>query len=158
MKKILLAAAVMMVVIAMAGSLVMAGGTNSLTVSATVLGTCNFSAPTSTLSFGTLDPNSTAPATASATPTFWCSRGTTLTSVITNTGMNYSGTSKRMLSAANPGEYIPYSLSLTPGSTIGAGRGTPITLTVAGTVLNTDFINALAASDYSDTVLITIAP
>src|SRR5574341_684287 len=41
--------------LAMAGAAV-ASDTNTLTVSATVTGTCKFSSPTSSLNFGTLDP------------------------------------------------------------------------------------------------------
>jgi len=155
MKKILLAAAVALIVI-ITGSVAMAAGTNTLTVNATVVGTCNFNTATSTISF-TLDPNSSADGTATTVPTFWCTRGTTVTPT-TDNGKNFSGGSKRMKSTANPTEFIPYSVTLTPSSTSGSGKSTPINLTVTGTVLNADYVSALAANDYTDTVVITIKP
>lgn len=156
MKKLLVVAAVALIVI-VTGSIALAGDTNTLTVTATVLGSCKFNTATSTLTF-TLDPSSVADATVSTVPTFWCSNGTTVGTPTTNNGLNYSGGSKRMKSASNPTAFIPYSVTLTPGSTTGAGKSTPINLTVTGTVLNANYINALAANDYSDTVVITIAP
>jgi spore coat protein U domain-containing protein, fimbrial subunit CupE1/2/3/6 len=134
-----------------------AGGTNTLTVNATVLGACYFNTATSTLPF-TLDPSSGANAVATVVPTFWCTRGTTVTTLSAGNGLNYLAGSNRMKSAANPTEFIPYSLALSAASMLGAGKSNPINLTVTGTVLNANFINALAANDYSDTVVITIAP
>ena len=155
MKKLLIAAAVVLIAI-ITSSVAMAAGTNTLTVNATVVGTCGFNSATSIISF-TLDPSSSADATATTIPTFWCTRGTTVTAV-TNNGLNFSGGSKRMKSTANPTEFIPYSIAMTPGSTTGSGKGTPINLTVTGTVFNANYINALAVNDYTDTVVITITP
>jgi len=155
----LVSAVVVVAVIVFAmGGVASAGGTNTLTVNATVLGACHFNTAASTLSF-TLDPSSGADAVATVVPTFWCTRGTTLTTpVTTDNGLNFLGGSKRMKSTANPTEFIPYTVALTPASTLGAGKSTPINLTVTGTVLNANYINALAANDYTDTVVITIAP
>lgn len=154
MKKLLVITTVALFVI-MTGSIALAD-TNTLTVNATLSGTCKFNTPTSTLSF-TLDPSSSADATAQALPTFWCSRGVTLLTPTTNNGLWFS-VSKRMRSAGHTTEFIPYSVALTPSSTTGLGKTNPITLTVDGTVLNADYVNALAATDYTDTVVITIAP
>jgi spore coat protein U domain-containing protein, fimbrial subunit CupE1/2/3/6 len=148
--------AVAVIVFAMGGA-ASAGGTDTLTVNATVLGSCYFNTATSTLPF-TLDPSSGANAVATVVPTFWCTRGTTVTTLSNNTGLNFAAGSNRMKSAANPTEFIPYSLGLSAASMLGAGKSTPINLTITGTVLNANFINALAANDYSDTVVITIAP
>lgn len=135
-----------------------ATGKSTLTVNATVTGTCQFNTASSTLQF-TLDPSSSADVNATVVPTFWCTRGTMVTTpIITDNGLHFSGGSKRMMSAANPTEFIPYTVDLVPASTTGAGKSTPINLTITGTVLNPDYVNALAASDYSDTVVITIAP
>ncbi len=161
MKKVALSALsvviMALIVIAMRG-VAFAGNTSTLTVNAEVKGTCQFNTATSTLQF-TLDPSSSADAVATVVPTFWCTRGTTVTTPIaTDDGLHFSAASKRMMSAANPSEFIPYTIDLVPASTTGAGKSTPIKLTVNGTVLNANYVNALAASDYSDTVVITIAP
>jgi spore coat protein U-like protein len=158
MKKLLAAmAATVALSVIITGSAVLAGGTNTLTVNATVSGTCQFITPTSTLSF-TLDPSSAANATATTIPTLWCTRGTTATITVGN-GTNFTGGNKRMKSLANPTEFIPYTLALTPvGVITGLGKNTPISLTISGTVLTADYVNALAANDYTDTVVITITP
>jgi spore coat protein U-like protein len=161
MKKLLAvvtaAVALSVIMAGIAGSVVLAGGTNTLTVNATVSGSCQFITATSTLSF-TLDPGSGANATATTVPTLWCTRGTTATITVGN-GTNFTGGNKRMKSLANPNEFIPYSLVLTPvGAITGLGKNTPINLTITGTVLTADYVNALAANDYTDTVVITITP
>jgi len=161
MKKVaFLAVSVVVVacIVSAMGGVAFAGNTSTLTVNATVKGTCEFNTASSILQF-TLDPSSSADAVATVAPTFWCTKGTTVTTPIaTDTGLHYSGTSKQMMSAANISEFIPYTIDLAPASTTGAGKSTPIKLTITGTVLNSNYINALAASDYSDTVVITIAP
>jgi hypothetical protein len=63
-----------------------------------------------------------------------------------------------MKSAGTPAEMILYSLALTPASGSGTGKNTPITLLVTGTVLNADYVDAMALNDYTDTVVLTIAP
>lgn len=157
MRKTLLAATVA-VVIAVLGGIALAGDTNTLTVNATLAGACNFITPkTATLSF-TLDATSTSSATATVSPTFWCTKGTTVGTPSTDNGLNPSGGSKQMKSASNPTEFIPYSLVLTPSATTGSGKSTPINLKIDGTVLNAAYIDKTAANDYSDTVVVTIAP
>ena len=54
------------------------------------------------------------------------------------------------------GDLIPYSLAFA-GSGTPAGPGSPLTLTITGNVLGTDYISK-SAGGYSDTVLITLAP
>jgi len=160
MKKMFSFVSVMVVValfVIVMGGVASAAGTNTLTVNATVVGTCQFNTATSTLSF-TLNPSSAADAVVTTTPTFWCTAGTTVTTPVAfSQGNNYSGGSNRMKSTTT-GTFIPYSLVLTPTSTTGAGKSTPINLTVTGTVVNANYINAMAANDYTDTVTITIAP
>jgi spore coat protein U-like protein len=161
MKKIvslLSAIVVVAFVVSFIGGVAFAANNSTLYVNATVTGTCQFNTGASTLQF-TLDPSSSSDAIATVVPTFWCTRGTTVTTPIaTDNGLHYSGGSKRMMSAANPTEFIPYAIDMVPASTTGAGKSSPINLTINGTVLNANYVNALAADDYSDTVVITIAP
>lgn len=140
-------------IIAMSG-VAMAGDTATLTVSASVTGTCKFNAG-ATLDFGSLDPSSTADATAQVKPTYWCTKGTTATGVTAGQGLNYSSSNR--MAGGTPADFIPYSLSLTGGTQTGAGKGTPLTLTIDGTITNANYINASAGS-YTDSVVLTITP
>ncbi len=127
---------------------------NTLTVSATVTGTCKFSSATSSLSFGTLDPSVGGNVNASNTTQFWCTKGVTET-VAAGNGAHYSGTSRQMIEAG--GDLIPYSLALAKDANINQGPGSPRTLTISGTVLGTDYTGK-TAGNYSDIVTLTITP
>jgi len=153
MKKIL---SMVMVIgmLAMAGS-AMASGTNTLTVSASVTGTCKFVSGTSTLNFGALDPSSSSDVNGSGTTTFWCTKGTTQTLSAGN-GANWDGSKRNMLDTVSS-DKIPYTLTLTPDGGTNQGPGSPRTLTINGTILNADYISKTAGS-YSDTVTLNITP
>lgn len=138
-----------------AGSAAWAIDTNTLTVSANVVGTCKFSAATSTLSFGALDPSTPVAVTGSAAPTFWCTKGVTTDVITADLGGNQvSGV--RQMKDTTPGgtDLIPYSLTLTPTGT-NLGPGTPRTLNIAGTIPANSY-TGVTASTYSDTVVLTI--
>jgi len=153
MKK-LLAITAAVAVMAMAGT-AMAADSNTLTVTANVTGTCKFSSPTSSLSFGALDPSDGSDVSKTSTTKFWCTKGVTET-ISNNNGSNPSGTTMRM---KGPGatDFIPYTLSLTKDGSQNVGPATPRTLTIAGTVLGSDYIGASEGS-YTDTVALTITP
>lgn len=138
------------------GSTALAQQTNTVTVSANVVGTCRFVSPTSTLGFGGLDPSSGTDANASATTTFWCTRGASY-SITDDDGLYESGTTHRMRHASSSTEFIPYSFSYSPTTGTGTGPGTPITLNITGTVTFANYQNA-EAGNYSDTVVLTITP
>jgi len=153
-KRIILIVAIAM--IAFSG-VALAADTNTVTVTANVVGTCKFTSATSTLLFGALDPSSTADGTATATTTFWCTRnasyGITDNDGLWDTGVNQN----RMQNTLDATEYIPYSFSYGPASGSGNGPSTPITLTMNGLINNADYVNA-AAGAYSDTVVLSITP
>jgi spore coat protein U-like protein len=132
-----------------------AGDSNTLTVSANVIGNCKFNSATSTLAFGSLDPNSSSDAAATASVTFWCTKGASYT-VSDNNGLHYGSGSRRMLGPA-PTDLIPYSLNYTPSTGTGSGKTSAITLNMTGGILNADYVNASAGS-YSDTVTLSINP
>ncbi len=142
-------------------AIILASGTsqgadsNTLTVSASVTGTCRFSSGTSTLSFGTLDQNSSGDATATGNTQFWCTRNATYT-VSGNNGL-YFDTNRRMRHATETSEYIPYSLGFTPASGTGTGKTSPITLSLTGTITNANYVNAIAGN-FADTVVLSITP
>jgi spore coat protein U-like protein len=133
-----------------------AADTNTLTVSASVTGTCKFASATSTLSFGNLDP--AAGGDVNATPAnvgFWCTKGVSTDLISANDGLNYSGTKRQM--AGPGGDLIPYTMTLTPDGAANGGPSTPRNLQITGTVLGTDYTGKSAGS-YSDTVLVSINP
>lgn len=133
-------------------------GTNTVTVSATVLGTCAFNAAASALAFGNLDPSLVTDASAATSVTFWCTKNAAY-SVTDDDGLYETGiNANRMISATVvPTEYIPYTMSYNPSAGTGAGFASPITLNISGTVLNADYIGA-SADTFSDTVTITVNP
>ena len=134
-----------------------AADTNTVTVTANVVGTCRFNSGTSTLAFGALDPSSGAPATASASPTFWCTRNATY-SVTDDDGLYDTGpNANRMQHATTLTEFIPYTFTYSPTTGQGQGRTTNITLNISGTVAFADYQNS-AAGDYADTVVLSITP
>jgi len=148
-------AAAAIALIAMAGS-GMASDSNTLTVTASVAGTCKFGSTTSTLGFGSLDPSVGTDVNASNTTQFWCTKGVTTDVVSAGNGNNYAGGQRGMKDTVSS-DVIPYSLSLTKDLNLNAGPSAPRTLTLAGTVLGADYTGKTAGS-YSDTVTISITP
>jgi spore coat protein U-like protein len=134
-----------------------AADTNTLTVTASVAGTCKFVAPkTSTLDFGSLDPSVGTNANASTTTQFWCTKGVTTDAVNAGNGSHWAGGTRNMLDTVST-DLIPYTLTLTKDGNPNAGPTSPRTLTIAGQVLGTDYTGK-SAGNYSDTVIISINP
>jgi len=133
-----------------------AAASNTLTVSATVAGTCKFSSATSTLNFGALDPSVGSNVNASGTTQFWCTKGVSTDAVAGDNGAHWSGSSRQMHDNVS-GDNIPYSLSLTKDGNPNNGPASPRTLTISGTVLGTDY-TGVSAGSYADTVTLTINP
>lgn len=134
----------------------MASGNNTLTVSASVTGTCKFVSTTSTLNFGALDPSSSSDVNGSSSTTFWCTKGVTTDAVAADNGGNWSGSSRQIKDSVS-GDLIPYSLTLTKDASSNTGPSSPRTLTISGTILNADYISKTAGS-YADTVTLSITP
>jgi spore coat protein U-like protein len=153
MKKYILAVVVALVVVAMAGS-AMAAGNQTVAVSATVVGVCQFLTG-GTMAF-TLDPSVGGNVNGTASqPTFWCTRGTTYT-ITDNNGIHFGAGSRRMQHASSATDFIPYTFTYT-ASSAGSGRNTTLTMNLASTVVATDYIDALSGN-YADTVTLTINP
>lgn len=129
---------------------------NTLTVTASVLGTCQFSTATSTLDFGVLDPSSGADVPGTATTQFWCTKGVITDAFTAGNGANYASATRQMKNTAGT-ELIPYTLTLIKDSVANAGPGTLRTLTIDGGVQGADYI-AKSAGSYSDTVAISVLP
>ncbi len=132
-----------------------AADSNTLTVSANVIGTCKFVSGTSSLNFGGLDPSAGTNVNASTTTQFWCTKGVATDNITAGQGANWSGSSRQM--AGPGGDLIPYSLTLTKDANPNQGPTSPRTLTIAGTVLGTDYTTK-SAGNYSDTVTLSVTP
>ncbi len=130
--------------------------TNTLTVQASVTGTCKFSAATSTVNFGALDPSSAADASGSTTTNFWCTKGVTTDSIAADTGLNPAGGVRQMKDLAGT-DLIPYSLTLLADGSSNAGPLSPRTLTITASITNANYVTKTAGS-YADTVVLTITP
>jgi spore coat protein U-like protein len=131
----------------------------SVDVRANIKGTCVIDLVTM-IDFGDLEQGTTAPdRTAPGTVRYWCSKGLAFT-ITTGNGNNASGTQRRMKGVAttNATEFLPYTLSPdAPASGTGVGPAAPVTHTITGTVRGADY-NALSVGQFSDTVIVTIAP
>lgn len=147
----------------LAGGVCHAAGSNTLTVSAVVISksNCKFNTATSTLNFGNLDPLSSADVTASTTTAFRCVGSSPIATffISQDFGAHKTGPGgNRMINTTYPvpPAYLPYSLTLNPSSGTVPKNSTQ-TLTITGTVLASDFQSAYVGN-YSDTVILTIAP
>src|SRR4030042_1206873 len=154
MKKLLGVVMVLGLVLVL-GRVAMAADTNTVTVTANVVGTCKFNSATSTLAFGGLDPSTGLDVNASTSTTFWCTKNATYSATdddgLYETGVN----ANRMRHASTLTEYVPYTFSYNPTTGTGDGRTAPITLNISGTVTFANYQNA-AAGDYSDKVVVLI--
>lgn len=139
-----------------AGGAAWAADTNTLTVTASVSGTCVFNSLTSTLNFGALDPSTPVAVNGSTNTQFWCTRGVTTDLITADLGLNPAGATRQMRDSVST-DLIPYSLTLTPDGSTNQGPGSPRTLGISGTVLAADYTGK-TAGNYSDTVTLTIAP
>ena len=144
------------VLVAVLAGTAIALDTSTLTVTASVVGTCKFNTATATLDFGALDPNSGSPVNATtATVNFWCTKGIAGESITPDNGLNFAGT-RQMLDAVS-GDLIGYSLTLTPDANPNMGPGTPRGVAIDGTIAFADYANK-SAGNYADTVILTINP
>jgi spore coat protein U-like protein len=150
MKKTALVVA-MIAVIALAGT-AMAADNNTLTVTATVLESCKFSAATSNLAFN-LDPAVASDVSFPATIQYACTNGTTPSSVAEDGGQNNNGSNRLFDGGAG---YIDYAVALGP-VVAGTGLSSWNDLTVTVSVLGANYV-AAAPGVYTDDVVITIAP
>ena len=155
MKRILLLVAVTAIV-AIAGA-AMAANSNTLTVSASVIGTCKFEVATSTVNFAAgLDPTVGTDQNASGTTTFWCTKGSGAPTISADNGGHWSGTKRQMIDTVS-GDLIPYALTLTPDANLNLGPSSPRTLTLGVAVLGTDYTTK-SAGNYADSVTLSINP
>jgi spore coat protein U-like protein len=130
-----------------------AGDNHSVTVNATVNGTCKFNAASSTVSL-TLDPTASTTATQNASILYRCTKGTAPTFALAS-GSTSSATGGNLV---NGSESIAYTFSSTPGgSGSGMGAGNDKTLDLSVSVNQANAANVTPAV-YTDTIAITLTP
>lgn len=146
------------ILLAVAGT-AMALDTATVDITATVVGTCQFSAAGTAIALGDLPFNAAGAATgtsAGSTINFWCTNGA-IYAITDDLGMNEVGAQRRLASAGIvPTEFIDYALTYNPDTGTGSGPGAPITLNLTATVGATYTGNTPAG--YGDTVTLTITP
>jgi len=141
-----------------------AAATGSLSVTATVSGTCTLT--TTPVAFGAYDPASGTDDTATGAVTVTCTSGTDYT-VSLDAGANETTpddiTTRRM--KANASDYLPYQLYQdaahntawgdTGGAILGSrtGDGSPQAIDVYGVIVKNQYV---AAGSYVDTVVVTV--
>lgn len=138
-----------------------AAGTNSLSVTATVISKniCKFNTATSTLAFGALNPASTADATSSTNVVIRCVGSSPSASflIAQNSGLYSTGAgANRMRNTTVTTEFLPYSLTINPATAI-IPKNTNTTITISGTIIANNFQNAYVGN-YQDTVVLTLTP
>ncbi len=123
----------------------LAAGSTDLNVSATVVGTCSFSAASYSMEFGSISVTDTGPKTAEATLQFTCTNNTSYT--ITNIA------GARELT----GPVGPLAYTIAPYVNQAVANGAQQSVTLTGTIAQVAYQGA-AAGTYSETVTLEINP
>lgn len=150
--KKLIAAACACAALMMSG-LSQAADSHTITVNATVAGTCKFNSGTSTVSM-TLDPTLATNVSQSGSVQYRCTKGTAPAFALSS-GSTSSATGGNLVNGA---ESIPYTFtSVSGGNGTGMAAGQEKTLSVTVTVNQANAANVTPAT-YSDTIAITLTP
>lgn len=130
-----------------------AGDNHTVTVNATVNGTCKFNAGTSTVNL-TLDPTASSTLTQNASILYRCTKGTAPAFALAS-GSTSSATGGNLVNGA---ESIAYTFSSTSGGAgTGLGTGNDKTLGVSVSVNQANAAN-VTPNVYTDTIAITLTP
>jgi spore coat protein U-like protein len=138
-----------------------ASGTNTLSVTATVLSKniCKFNTVNAALNFGALDPGNSTDVTQSTSVQFVCNGSAPIAAFAftTNDGLYETGPgANRMRHTTVTTAFLPYTLSLSPTNGT-VPKGVNQTLTIDGKVSALNYQPALAGN-YADTVVISLNP
>lgn len=148
-----IAKAVAAVLLTFTAGLAAAAGSTALAVSATVSGICTFSAVSTPLAFGTIDPSLSTNKVVTANVLYKCTKGTA------SLGVSATGGLTRTMSSTVPVDTMAYTLALSGGTQTGTGfgAGNDLTLVVTGTITALQYQNVSAAA-YSENVTLNITP
>ncbi|HET7672465.1 MAG TPA: spore coat protein U domain-containing protein [Burkholderiales bacterium] len=131
----------------------MAADSHTITVNATVTGTCKFNAASSTLNL-TLDPTASSTVTQTASVLYRCTKGTAPSFALAS-GSTGSAAGGNLVNGA---ESIPYTFSsASGGSGTGMAAGNDKTLSVSVSVNQANAANVTPAV-YTDSITITLTP
>lgn len=132
-----------------------AAGSQTLAVSATIAAICKFSAASTPLAFGSIDPSLSTDKVVTANVLYKCSNGTASAGV-TATG----GLTRTMTDTVTPANTLGYTLSFSGGTQTGTGFGSgkDLTLVVTGTITAAQYQNAVASTTYAENVTLNITP
>src|SRR5262245_14967208 len=128
----------------------------TLTINATVAGTCKFTTNSFTMNFGALDPVAAADQSRTTALTYKCTKNQAATSF----SFDLDATSPATVNITNGTDNIPVKLTWTVPATTGSGFGvgsTPISMDVTGDILGTDYTN-VSAGAYTKNVSVVVAP
>ncbi len=144
--------AIVVASLACAAGLAAAADSTTLAVSATVSAKCKFSAASTPLAFGVIDPSLTTDATMTANVFYRCSKGTP------SSGVTASGGTARTM-AGPSSDTMAYTLGFSGGTQTGTGFGSgqDLTLVVTGTITSGAYQNATAGA-YAENVTLDITP
>lgn len=144
--------AVAAVLLACTAGFAAATDTQTLTVSATVNGTCKFSPGGSTLAFGTINQSNTVDLVVPASVKYKCTKNTASLGITGITGP---------LTMASGADTLAFSLAIagdkSPGLGLAVGAATDLIATVTGTITMAAF-QAAPAGSYATTVTLSITP
>jgi spore coat protein U-like protein len=151
--------------VALVASPAFAAGSNTLSLAATVVGTCKVTTAPATLDFLTIDPSGSSAVTATTSFSMKCTKSTVSTAASDNGGLNFSSGTKRMKHSVTATAFLPYAVTYSDdtgftGQGFGGAAGAQ-TVTVTGIITPAQFQNALVTTGvqlYSDTVTITVNP
>jgi spore coat protein U-like protein len=131
--------------------------TTDFAVEARVLSTCAVSSLSPRLDFGSMDVFSAPDTmTGEAAVTFSCTADASFNIHLGNG--KYPGVNLRRMKHSSQDKYIDYRLSANPASGIGGGAAYGIQSIISGIIKKSDFefMAAVPAGDYEDTVLISV--
>jgi hypothetical protein len=139
--------------LACAAGFAAAADTQTLAVTASVTGMCRFSAASTPLAFGAIDPSLATDKTVTANVLYKCTKGTT------SAGVTATGGLTRTMTGVVPANTLAYALAFTGDTQVGLGFGTgnDRTLVVTGTITAAQY-NNVAADTYSESVTLNITP
>jgi spore coat protein U-like protein len=150
--KKLIAAACATAAMLMGGAAV-AADSHTITVNATVSGTCKFNAPTSIVNM-TIDPTAATTVSGNAAVVYRCTKGTAPVFALSS-GSTSSATGGNLVNGA---ESIPYTYSsVSGGAGTGMGAGQDKTLAVTISV-NQANAAGVTPNTYTDTIAIDVTP
>ena len=141
-------------VLATSAGLTFAAGTQTLAVTANVQGICKFSATSTPLAFGSIDPSLTTDKVVTANVLYKCTNKTASLGVTPATGTN-----ARSMAGPTLADTLAYTLAFAGDTQTGSGFGSgkDLTLVVTGTITALQYQN-VAAGVYSENVTLNITP